>query len=199
MANNFNRLKHLNRSHGYEHKNLPVYTNNILNLISFFNSISNNNVNASSDNVLSKLKTISNFNQSQNGIFNLSHNPFGGDDINDDNFMNSNNNNDNNIDMENDFIKRYYENLESDQPPIPEKPMLNETQFPRKSNIMVSQEIKPPNDYAPYKNKTKIFDGRVAIINTSKKDDSNKSKLIFINNSMVKGSQSYNKDFQSNN
>ena len=198
MANNFNRLKLLNRSHGYEHKNLPVYTNNILNLISFFNSISNNNVNASSDNVLSKLKTISNFNQSQNAIFNLSHNPFDGEDMNDINNINNNNNYIEN-NMENDFMKRYYENLEKDQPPIPEKPILNKTQFPRESNIMVSPEIKPPNEYAPYINKTKTFDGRIAIINTSKKDDSNKSKLIFMNNLMVNKSPSYNDDFQSNN
>ena len=199
MSNNLNKLKHLNRSHGYKHKNLPFYTNNILNIISFFNSISNNNVNASSDNVLSKLKTISNFNQSQNGIINLSHNPFGGDDMNDINYMNNYNNNEINNDMENDFMKRYYENFEKDQPPIPEKPMPNQTQFPRESNIMISPEIKPPNDYVPYRNKTKTFDGTVAIINTSKKDDSNNGKLIFINNSMVKEPQSYNNDFPSNN
>ena len=148
-------------------KNLPIITNNILDLITFFNSVSTNKGNVSSENVLNKLKTISNFNQSQNDFQNSPNiKPYFIDDINDD--------------MENEFIKRYQANLYnySSQPHISEKINIEQLKNQKESKIITSQKMK-----SPFGNNTSKTD-----------DDSKKFKYIIINKYMTRDNDSKNEN-----
>ncbi len=170
-------------------KNLPFLTKNILNLITFFNAISNNNVNASSENVLTKLKTINNFNQSQNASFNnLSQNII------------SNDNHNYNNDIENEFIRRYHENYSflSQMPSqiLRKRSILRQSKEQISSNNIPTKFVKSPS-YNQNLNRSQTYEGKVAIINTTKIDDSNKYKFIYFNNTMERNDKSYS-NFKSN-
>jgi len=87
----------------YSTKKLPFLTHNIMNLIQFFKSSeSNNNINISPLNILSKLKSTYNFNQSLNDFDNINNmpSPF-------------NNNIENNNDQNKIILDLYNQNLDN--------------------------------------------------------------------------------------
>ena len=118
------RNPYLNKN--YSTKKLPFLTHNIMNLIQFFQSLeNNNNINISPLNILSKLKSVDNFNQSLNDFENI------------DNIASPLNNNiGNNNEQNKNIMDLFYQNLDN----------------LKRQNIMERTAGIGPNNYNNYKN-----------------------------------------------
>ena len=195
----------------YSNKKIQFLPDNVMNLVSFFNSISsNNNINIPSLNTLTKLKSVNNFNQIQNNFFNNNINNLPKNDFNninnENNLMNKYNqnyinlkNNENNIE---DIIAKTAGKLDDiqkeeffkSQPPnqnIKYK-IDNGTNYPINDNIYKSYK-----NYNNYNNNYNDINnnGNVIDFNNYKANEQDtKPKIVQFNNVLVRSNKS-NKSF----